>query len=144
MPAAFLHHPRDADAELVSQLACQRVGLRIHVGLENNLGDSPAIAQVDENTTAMIAARGHPAEQHHRLAGVGRAQRAAVVRSFQFREEGGLRRRHAADVNTNRFGVARRRAARQVGSGLWVAGRASARAPPKFHAIGLAHGRACL
>ena len=33
-------------------------------GVEDHLGDTVAVAQVDENAAAVVAARAYPAEQH--------------------------------------------------------------------------------
>ena len=46
---------------------------RVVGGIEDHLGDSVAVAQVDENAAAVVAARAYPAEQHDLRAYVGSA-----------------------------------------------------------------------
>ena len=88
VPPREMTRAGDADAELRAQLAGERVRLRVDVGLEDDLGDAAAIAQIDEDAAAVIAARGHPAEEDDvALADVGGAQRAAVVGALQIDEE---------------------------------------------------------
>ena len=70
-----------------AQLAGQGVGLLVDAGLEHDLGEAAAVAQVDEHAAAVVAAGGHPPEQHDALADVGGAQGAAVVGSFQVFQE---------------------------------------------------------
>src|SRR5206468_996644 len=77
----------DADAELVPKLAGARERLGALVGLEGDLRDARSVAQVDEDEAAVIAARRNPAEEHDALAGVGGAQRAAVVGSLEVGEK---------------------------------------------------------
>ena len=60
-----------------------RVRRGVGLGLEDDLRDAAAIAQIDEDAAAVIAAGGHPAEEDGALAGVAGAQRAAVVGPFQ-------------------------------------------------------------
>ena len=56
--------------------------------LEDDLGDAAAVAQVDEHAAAVVAAGGHPPEQHDAFADVGRARRrAAVVGTLQICKE---------------------------------------------------------
>ena len=61
--------------------------LAVHGGVdvlvEDDLGDAVAVAQVDEDHAAQIAAAMHPAHQKDGLAGVGGAQLAAGVRAAQ-------------------------------------------------------------
>jgi hypothetical protein len=59
-----------------------RVGRRI--GIEYDLGQAFAVAQIDEDEVAVVAPIGNPAEQHHFAADVSGAQGAAVVSSFEF------------------------------------------------------------
>ena len=78
----------DADAELGAQLAGERVRLGVDVGAEDDLGDAAAIAQIDEDAAAVIAARGDPAhEDDLAVADVGGAQVAATVGALQLDEE---------------------------------------------------------
>jgi len=64
-------------------LAAQAVGLpgdgRVFVRTEDDLRDALAVAQVDENDAAVVAARIDPPAQDGFRTGIGRAQRAAVV-----------------------------------------------------------------
>jgi hypothetical protein len=62
----------DLDAELVAQV----VGVLL---AEDHLDDPRAVAQVDEDDPAVVAAAGHPAGQRHGRAGVGRAQASGVM-----------------------------------------------------------------
>ena len=65
----------DGDAELGAQLAGERVRLGVDVGTEDHLRDAGAIAKIDEDAAAVIAARGHPAHEDDVLvADVGGAQ----------------------------------------------------------------------
>ena len=50
--------------------------------VEHDLGDAGAVAQVEEDEVAVIAAAVDPAHQHHLFAGVGGAQCAAEMRAF--------------------------------------------------------------
>ena len=50
--------------------------------VENNLGDAGAVAKVEEDEVAVIAAAVDPAHQDHLFAGVGGAQSAAKMRPF--------------------------------------------------------------
>ena len=86
-PPRSCDHAGDADAELAAQLAGQGVRARVDVRLEDHLREAAAVAQVDEDAAAVIAARGDPTEEHDALAGVGGAQGAAVVGPLQVGEE---------------------------------------------------------
>src|SRR5205085_954147 len=55
--------------------------------LEHHLGQPGAIAQIDEHAAAVIAARRHPAKEHHALAAVAGAQRAAIMGPLQVSQE---------------------------------------------------------
>ncbi len=85
--AAFHDRAGYADAELAAQLAGQRVRVRVRARFEHDLGQAAAIAEIDEHAAAVVASRGHPAKQNDALAGVGGAQRAAVMGSFQVGKE---------------------------------------------------------
>ena len=66
------HLAGDLDAELVAQ--------RVRVLLaEHHLDHTGAVAQVDEDDTAVVAPAGHPPGERHRGAGVRRAQAAGVM-----------------------------------------------------------------
>ena len=52
--------------------------VRVHALIENDLGHTLAVAQVNEDHLAEVAAAVHPAHQKHALAGIGGAQFAAV------------------------------------------------------------------
>jgi hypothetical protein len=54
---------------------CHGIDLRV----ENDLGDSMTIAQIDENKAAVIAPTLHPAHQDHRLPEVVRIQNVTIV-----------------------------------------------------------------
>ena len=51
--------------------------------VEHNLGDAGAVAQIEEDEVAVVAAAVDPAHQDHLLAGVGGAQVAAEMRPFE-------------------------------------------------------------
>ena len=51
--------------------------------VENDLGDAGAVAQVEEDEIAVVAAAVDPAHQDHLFAGVGGAQFAAEMRPFE-------------------------------------------------------------
>ena len=51
--------------------------------VEHNLRDAGAVAQVEKDEVAVVAAAVDPAHQDHLLAGVGGAQIAAKMRPFE-------------------------------------------------------------
>jgi hypothetical protein len=51
--------------------------------IEHHLRDAGAVAHIEKDEVAVIAAAVHPAHQHHRLAGVGGTQFAAEMRPFE-------------------------------------------------------------
>jgi len=51
--------------------------------VENDLGDASAVAEIEEDEVAVVAAPVDPAHQHHLLAGVSGAQCAAEMRAFK-------------------------------------------------------------
>ena len=59
----------------------------VAIGVEDELRDAFAVAQVDEDHAAQIAAAVHPAHQDGALAGVGGAQFAAGVRAAQLAQK---------------------------------------------------------
>ena len=87
--AARLHDAADADHPLAAQRFGDLVRLGRGVGVEHDLRDAVAVAQIDERDRAVVAAIGHPAEQHDLLADVGGAERAAAMGSFQLVNEAG-------------------------------------------------------
>jgi hypothetical protein len=91
--AALDDDARDADAKFAAQLAGQAVGLGVGPRFEHHLGEATAIAEVDEDAAAVVAARRDPAEQDRALAGVAPAQPAAVMCSLEIDQELG----HAGD-----------------------------------------------
>ena len=78
---ALLHRPDDRDDELVAQ----RLGLvmngSIHFVIEDDLGNAAAVAQIDEDDLAEIAAAVHPSHEDSFFARVGEAQSPAHVSS---------------------------------------------------------------
>ena len=54
------------------------VALRRQLFIEHHLGNAAAVAHIEEDQVAVIAAAVHPAHEHHVFAGVGGAQFAAV------------------------------------------------------------------
>src|SRR6185369_15312692 len=94
------------DAELVAKLLRAIVKLLAGLGLEHHLGEARAVAQVDEDGAAVVAAVVHPAEEDHLLAHVLRGQFATGVGALQLADEFGHGRflsRRAAPVSTNRL-----------------------------------------
>ena len=57
------------------------------LGLEDDLGETSTIAQIDEDAAAVIAPGGHPSEEDGARAGVAGAKCAAVVSTFEVDEE---------------------------------------------------------
>ena len=56
-------------------------------GVEDDLRDAFAIAKIDEDAAAVVAPGRDPAEEHHFLAHVAGAERAAAVGPFEFVDE---------------------------------------------------------
>ena len=63
------------------------VNRRFQVLVKDSLRHAIAVAQVDENHAAMVAAPVDPAHQHHGLAGVGSPQFPAILRSSEFTQK---------------------------------------------------------
>ena len=59
------------------------------LGVENDLGHTLAIAQVDENDRAVVPAVLDPAVKHYFITDIGRADRTAVMGSFELIDETG-------------------------------------------------------
>jgi hypothetical protein len=51
--------------------------------VEHDLGNAGAVAQIEKDQVAVVAAPVDPAHQNHLLAGVGGAQVAAKMRPFE-------------------------------------------------------------
>ncbi len=64
-------------------LLALRVALGRELLVENDLRDAGAVAEVEEDEVAVVAAAVDPAHQNHLLAGVGGAQLAAQMRPFE-------------------------------------------------------------
>ena len=64
-------------------LLALRVALGRQFLVQHHLRNAGAVAHVEKDQVAVVAAAVHPAHQHHVLAGVGGAQCAAHVRSFE-------------------------------------------------------------
>ena len=73
--------PLDADDVLVAQLAGAGLELGAGLGLEDDLGDAVAVAQVDEDQAAEVAPGVHPAVQDDRLS---RRGRSSIRRRYAF------------------------------------------------------------
>ncbi len=88
-PGVFLaahprgHHAFDADDILVAQLPGQRLQLGPSVRFENNLCDSIAIAEIDEEQAAEVAPGVNPAVDHDVLPDMLGGQVATRMSSFQ-------------------------------------------------------------
>ncbi len=83
--AAVAHLAAHADHPLGAQLVGEAVDLGLRV--EDELGDSVAVAEIDEEEAAHVAAALHPAEEHGLLADVSFAQGAAGVGSLELVDE---------------------------------------------------------
>jgi hypothetical protein len=53
------------------------------IGIEKNLRDALAVAQVDEDEVSHVTPPGYPSHQQDRVSGLLRRQSATVVSSFQ-------------------------------------------------------------
>jgi hypothetical protein len=51
--------------------------------IEHDLGNARAVAEIEKNEVAVVAAPVNPAHQNHLLPGAGGAQVAAKMRSFK-------------------------------------------------------------
>src|SRR5262249_31394152 len=69
----------DADAPLRPQIAGDGVRRLVELGIEHQLRDALAVAEVDEHAAAVIAVRLHPTGQDDVLADVAGAQGAAAM-----------------------------------------------------------------
>ena len=69
------------DVELGARLAGSFVRGRIVRGIQDQLNDSVAVAQIDEDKAAVIASRLDPSPERDVAADVGRSKRAAVISS---------------------------------------------------------------
>ena len=58
-------------------------------GVEHQLGDALAVAQIDEDAAAVVAPSCDPAEEHDLLAHVAAAQGAATVGALELVDESG-------------------------------------------------------
>ena len=77
--AARAHRAAHADDPLGPHGLGEVVRLAGGLGVEDDLGEPVAVAQVDEDDVAVIAPARDPAEEDDLLADVGRAQIAAAV-----------------------------------------------------------------
>ena len=97
---------RDGDDELAAHPAGDLVGLR-GVGLvDDDLGEAVAVAQVQEDQLAVVAAPVDPAGQPGVRAGIGRPQLAGGVGPIRRGEAGG-RGRHGPRMVVRRAGAGR-------------------------------------
>ena len=80
-----------ADDVLVAQLAARRLKRRAGVGLEDDLGDPVAVAEVDEDQPAEVAPGVDPAVEDDGLPDVVGGQVTAGMSSFQ--QHGGYSRK---------------------------------------------------
>jgi hypothetical protein len=71
------------DHPLGAQLVRARMRLGRHLGAKHHLDQTLAVAQVDEDQAAVIAAAMHPARDHDLLVDRSRGHGAARVRSAQ-------------------------------------------------------------
>src|SRR5205085_2357931 len=75
------------DDELVAHVGGQLMGLGRVFLVDDELGEAPAVAQVDEADAAVGAPAVDPAHERHRLADIAGAQLAAGVRLPQPRRQ---------------------------------------------------------
>ena len=80
---AQLDRADDGDDELVAQLFGFVVDGGASLAAEDDLGDAGAVAQVDEDDLAEVAAAVDPSHEDGFLAGVGGAERPAHVSSSE-------------------------------------------------------------
>ena len=95
-PPRLFDDAADADDPLAAQrparASCAFAGASPwpgELGVEDDLRDALAVAQVDEDAAAVVAVARDPAEEDDLLALVGRAELAAVVGSLQLVDESG-------------------------------------------------------
>ena len=91
---ALFDEAGDADDVFGAQVFGAGMGLGEALAAEDELRRTFAIAQVDEDDAAQIAAAMDPAHQQHALANVFEADGAAIVRAFEVTEEVKLNVRH--------------------------------------------------
>ncbi len=72
----------DGDNEFAARLLGFGVGFRLRFFVEDDLHDAGAVAEVEEEEIAEVAAAMYPAHDDGVSAGVGGAERAAVVGAF--------------------------------------------------------------
>src|SRR5206468_1469320 len=78
---AALHAPAHEDHVLRAQRPGLLVAGSLRVGLEHDLHESLAVAQIDEDHAAMVAAPLHPATEHDLVADALRGDLARAVRA---------------------------------------------------------------
>ena len=74
--------PSTATTNSLRTCSALRVGFRLCFFVEDDLDDAGAVADVEEEEIAEVAAAGYPAQDDGVFAGVGGAQGAAVVGAF--------------------------------------------------------------
>ena len=80
---AQAHLAHGGDDVLRPHLLALQVAVGGQLLVQHDLRDAGAVAQVEEDEVAVVAAAVDPAHQHHLLAGVGGAQFAAEMRPFE-------------------------------------------------------------
>ncbi len=80
---AQAHFAHGGDDVLRADLFALGVAVGRQLLVEHNLGDAGAVAKVEKDEVAVVAAAINPAHQHHLLAGIGGAQVAAQMRPFK-------------------------------------------------------------
>ena len=80
---AQAHLAHGGDNVLGADLFALQVAFGRQLLVEDDLGDAGAVAEVEEDEVAVVAAAVDPAHQNHLLAGVGGAQVAAQMRPFE-------------------------------------------------------------
>src|SRR5262249_26466652 len=73
------HLALDGEEELRADGTCDLMRCRVVRRIEDELDDSLAVAEIDEDETAVVASRVDPSEEGDLATGVGAAQRPAVV-----------------------------------------------------------------
>ncbi len=76
----LLHHAFNGHHKLWPQQFRFLVRLDVAFGAKHRLGYALAVSYMNEHQRAQIAAAMYPTHQQHSLAGIGRAQRSAIMR----------------------------------------------------------------
>ena len=84
---AFAHRSLQGQDVFAADAMGLPVGIGMGLRVEDDLNDAFAVAQIDEDDPAVVAAAMHPAHQDHFFSCVIRLEVPAVMGSFDFRNE---------------------------------------------------------